>query len=292
MRGKLRNRSSLLLPKEHGAYAQLAFPLTTGLALTPPSPAALALGASAVCLFLANEPLSILLKTRGARLKEQQGARARVRAGILLGSGSAFGALGLAMGWPAVWPLVLVPALAGLLLVPMALTGRQKSLPGEFLVLTVFSTLVPPLAVASGADPIRPVLAAGVWWISFGLGTVEVHAVKARIRKTARSQWTRWASPLAAGATVAAAMWVALGQAGPLLRGAAQASSGFPGPFAGSVWASELPRLLPPAAAALLPPALAIFVLSLIRVHPRHLKRVGWTLVAVNFLTLILLLQG
>lgn len=288
----MRNRSSLLLPREHGAYAQLAFPLTTGLALTPPSGAALALGAAAVCLFLANEPLSILLGTRGARLREQQGARARVRAGILLGSGAAFGVMGVASGWPTVWPQILVPALAGLLLVPLALTGRQKSLPGEFLVLTAFSTLVLPLAAASGADPIRPVLAAGVWWISFGLGTLEVHAVKARIKRTARNRWTRWASPLAAGATVAAAMWVALGQAGPLLRGAARAASGFLGPFAGSVWASELPRLLPPAAAALLPPALAIFVLSLIRVHPRHLKRVGWTLVAVNFLTLILLLQG
>ena len=38
--------------------------------------------------------------------------------------------------------------------------------------------------------------------------------------------------------------------------------------------------------------ALAIFFLSLSRVHPRHLKRVGWTLVGANTLTLVLLLQG
>lgn len=286
------NRSSLLLPKEHGAYAQLAFPLATGLALAPPSPAALALGAAAVCLFLANEPLSILLGIRGARLKEQQGALARTRAGALLGLACVLGPLGLTMGWPAVWPQILIPALAAVLLVPLSLGGRQKSLPGEFLVLTTFSTLVLPLAAAAGANPIRGILAAGVWWLSFGLGTLEVHAIKARIKKTARRQWTRWASPLAAAAAVAGALWVALGQAGPFLRGVGQGTSGFMGSGTGLGWAAELPRFLPPAAAALLPPALAIFVLSLVRAHPRHLKRVGWTLVGANTLTFIFLLQG
>lgn len=51
------------------------------------------------------------------------------------------------------------------------------------------------------------------------------------------------------------------------------------------------PALAGPAA-ALLFPALATFVLSLIRVHPKQLKRVGWSLVAANSVALVLLLQG
>lgn len=265
-----------LLPREHGAYAQLAFPLLTGLAMAFPSLAAPALALAAVAFFLANEPVVILLGARGPRLKEQEGGRARRRAGLLLVLAVTSGALGLVMGWPAVWPEVLVPAASALLLVPLVLLGKQKTLSGEFLALTAFSTLVLPLAGLSGGDPLRAWLAAGVWWLSFALGTLEVHAIKARIKKRARRRWTVWVSPLAAVLAVGAALWAALGQAAPLLRTAAP----------------DLLRLLPPAAAALLPPALAILILSLARVHPKHLKRVGWTLVGANALTLLLLLQG
>ena len=255
-----------LLPKEHGAYAQLAFPLLTGLALAVPAPSTLALGGAAVAFFLANESAAILLGARGMRLKDQEGSRARVWGSILLGFGSILGAVGVVAGWPEIWPSVLLPAAAGILLVPMALTGRQKTLVGEFLVITAFATLVLPMAAASGVDPTRAALTAAVWWVSFGLGTLEVHALKARHKKTGRAGWTRWASPLASGAVLAGALFLALGH------------GGFP--------ASEGP------AAALIPPALAIFSLSLFRVHPKHLKRVGWSLVVANSLALFLLLQG
>lgn len=259
-------KKPLLLPKEHGAYAQLGFPLATGLALAGFSPAAMALGASAFFLFLANEPLAILLGVRGPRLRQKLEKPARVRGGVLVGAGFVLGAVGLFMGWPELWPEFLLPALAGLALIPAVLAGKQKSLSGEFLVLTAFSTLVLPMAAASGASPWRAAPAAAVWWMSFALATLEVHAIKARVKKTARSQWTRWASPMASALVVACALSVALGQWGP-------------------------PRWAGPSA-ALLPPALAVFALSLLTVHPRHLKRVGWTLVAANALTLVLLLQG
>ena len=64
------SKTPSLLPKEHGAYAELAFPLITGLALAVPSLSALALGGAAVLLFLLNEPVAILLGARGKRLKE------------------------------------------------------------------------------------------------------------------------------------------------------------------------------------------------------------------------------
>jgi hypothetical protein len=286
------NADPRLWPREHGAYAQLAFPLVTGLALAPPSAASLALGAAAVLLFLVNEPVAILLGVRGMRVQEQLGPLARRRAGRVLVAGGVLGGSGLVLGWPALWPEVMVPLLAGLLLVPLALAGRQKSLSGEMLVLTAFSTLVLPLAAASGADPLRALAAAGVWWLSFFLGTLEVHAIKARVKKSYRYGWTRWGSPLAAALAVAGALYTALGQVSPVLRSLGGAMADGSGPGADWGWILELNPYLAPGAAALLPPALAILILSLIRVHPRHLKRVGWTLVGANTLTLLLLLQG
>jgi hypothetical protein len=255
-----------LLPKEHGAYAELAFPLITGLALAAPSLPALSLGLAAVLLFLANEPLAVLLGARGKRLKDQLGERAKVRGSFLLGGATGLGMLGVWRGGAEIWPELAYPLAAGALLVPLVLLGKQKTIFGEFVVVTAFTTLLLPLAAASGADPQRALSATGVWWLSFGLGTLEVHAIKARLKKTAKGQWTRWGSPVAAGLVSMGAVLVALGQGG-------------------------VPELAGPAA-ALLTPAVAIFALSLIRVHPKHLKRVGWTLVGANTVALVLLLLG
>lgn len=41
-----------LLPREHGAYAELLFPLLTGLALGRPRPAAVGFALAAVLFFL------------------------------------------------------------------------------------------------------------------------------------------------------------------------------------------------------------------------------------------------
>ncbi len=255
-----------LLPREHGAYAQLAFPLLTGLALAVPTLATLALGAAAVAFFLANESAAILLGVRGKRLEEQEGPSARVQGSALLVSGALLGAGGVVGGWPQIWPGVLFPAMAGMLLVPLVLIGRQKTLVGEFLVITAFATLVLPMAAASGVDPTRAALTSAVWWVSFGLGTLEVHAIKARHKKNHGVRWAPWASPLTSGAVLAGAVFLALGQGG---------RQELAGP-----------------AAALIPPSLAIFTLSFVRVHPKHLKRVGWSLVVANTLALVLLLQG
>jgi len=256
-----------LLPKEHGAYAELAFPLITGLALAVPSLSALALGGAAVLLFLLNEPVAILLGARGKRLKDQLGERATQRASFLLGGATGLGLLGLWKGGTDIWPELAYPMAAGALLIPLLLRGTQKSIFGEFVVVTAFATLLLPLAAASGADPQRAALAAAVWWFSFVLGTLEVHAIKARLKEKAKNQWTRWGSPVASGLVATGAVLLALGQGG-------------------------LPELAGRPAAALLTPAVAIFALSLIRVHPKYLKRVGWTLVGANTVALVVLLQG
>jgi hypothetical protein len=236
------------------------------MALAKPTLPTLALAAAGVAFFLANESAVVLLGARGGRLKSQEGGRAKFWGSVLLGTGGILGVVGLATGWPSVWPTVLLPFTAGLLLIPMVLAGRHKTLLGELLVITAFTTLLLPMAGASGVDPVRAGLAAAVWWFSFSLGTLEVRALKARYKGKGPIGWTRWVPQLTGGLVLVGAAYLALGQGGN-------------------------PKLAGPAAALLLP-ALATTVLSFIKVHPKHLKRVGWTLVAVNTLALLLLLQG
>ena len=97
---------------------------------------------------------------------------------------------------------------------------------------------------------------------------------------------------MASALVVAGALWTALGQASPVLRSLGGSPADGTGSSTDWGWVLEVNPYLAPGAAALLPPALAIIILSLIRVHPRHLKRVGWTLVGADTLTLLLLLQG
>ena len=284
-----------LLPREHGAYAELAFPLITGWAMAIPSLSALALGASAVLFFLANESVAILLGVRGKRLHTQLGTPARARARTLMGLGAVLGLAGILGAGPSVWPEILLPAAPGALLIPTVLNGRQKTFPGEILVVTAFSTLVLPLAMASGADPDRAWAAACVWWVSFTLGTLEVHAIKASHKPTGRGDWTRWGSPLLSGAVVLAgfAVWL-----GPWAFSGVSGAGDLPVAAAGSdpAWfrgmAAALTRVLIHSVPALLPPSVAVFGLSLLRVHPKHLKRVGWSLVGANTLALVILLAG
>ena len=107
--------TATLLPREHGAYAQLAFPLVTGVALAVPSFSTVTLGLAGVAFFLANEPAAILLGSRGVRLKNQEGPRAKLRGEFLSAVGVILGVLGVGTGWPAVWPWILPPLSAGLL---------------------------------------------------------------------------------------------------------------------------------------------------------------------------------
>jgi hypothetical protein len=279
-----------LLPKEHGAYAELVFPLLTGLALATPSVPALALGSAVIAFFLANEPVAILQGTRGRRLKDQLGRRARKRGLFLIGAGLLFGAAGVLGAGSSVWPVILLPALTGILLIPLVSSRRHKSVVGELLVVTTFSTLILPLSAASGADLARAIPAAAMWWVSFALGTLEVHAIKARAKAARKNGWTRWGSPMASGLALALAVAVVWRGIDEIPQASAAAASGVPA--GGTPALRGISPHVAPAALGLMVPAAVTLVLALIRVHPRHLKEVGWTLVAANALALLILLTG
>src|SRR3990170_3079883 len=85
-----------LLPREHGAYAGIAFPLITALSLGAPTAVQLLWIAGCVAVFLAHEPLLIILGERGRRSHTALGARARKTAYGLA-------AFALATGGPGWW---------------------------------------------------------------------------------------------------------------------------------------------------------------------------------------------
>jgi hypothetical protein len=56
-----------MLPKEHGAYGQIAFPILTAFLVSGVSVAGLLIAAAVVAGFLAHEPAAILLSDTWSR---------------------------------------------------------------------------------------------------------------------------------------------------------------------------------------------------------------------------------
>lgn len=245
-------------PKEHGAYAQLAFPLLSALCLSRPTPSALALATAAVCGFLAHEPLLVRLGRRGTR-RAREDAHAASRRLVALTS---VGSLALGAGlWRAPATLLtacFLVALAVLVSACLVLSKREKSLGGELTVAATLSFASIPVAVAARVELPIAITLALAWWAAFALGTLTVHALLRRARAPST------ALPSAALGLAVATMLGALAIAG-----------------SGGVWAIGL---VPQA-------ALTIAVLAS-GATPRHLRRVGWSMVAAHITTLIALVIG
>jgi len=247
-----------LYPREHGAYAQLGFPLLGALVLGSPGAGSLLFAAAAILLFLANEPLVVLLGMRGQRLREELRIRARLALGLR-------GALGTAAGIAALWLaptdacwLVLVPVVLVMGLVPIVLSKALKSLPGEFVAAAAFASMHLPVAAAGGVAGTLLWSPPAMWFVVFAVATLCVHGIKSRI--TGRRAWTIPAAPWAARI----ALFLAL------------------------VLSAFVPHWRPAALAALLPLG-AVLLLARLAPSTRRLKQVGWSLVAANALALAVL---
>lgn len=252
-----------LLPREHGAYAQLAFPLTTGLALGRPGPAAILLVAAVIAAFLVHEPVLVVSGGRGTRLQQESGARASRRITTLGAAALIAGGVGLLLAPQAARVSTLVPAGLAVLLLPLIATHREKTVPGELLVAWTLSTTMIPVALATGAGLVEVVTASVVWGVASSLITITVRSVIARHKTRAAKTAMPMLAPGLCLLTVAAALVLAT--------------------------RSEVPTLV---ALAVVPTALVALGLGLVRVHPRHLKRVGWTFVGSSTAVLVLLLVG
>jgi YwiC-like protein len=251
----------LLFPREYGAYAELAFPLLTGLLAGGSSVAGAAFAVAATAGFLLREPLAVMGGARGVRIATSRRLLARRLAAALVGLGAAAAAVAMLTATPSARVASTVPAGIALAVAPALLRGRTKTLAREVLVAFAFATMVLPVGRAGSMSWPAAVGASATWAVSFVLATLAVHGIKARFKPERGRTWTLWAAP------IVAVMVGAIGLLGAVL------------------W--RLPAM---AAFAPVPPACVVVATSALRTHPRQLKRVGWALVAANMITLALLL--
>lgn len=252
-----------LWPREHGAYAQISFPLLTALALGGLGLAPLLLIIAAVSLFLAHEPFMVLIGGRGGRTLREGWSAARKRLAMLLGIAGTSGLIGLVAAPPVARIGALLPlGLAGLL-TPLIFSRKERTTVGELLVAGVLSTTLVPVALAAGVAVGPALIAAGVWAIAFALGTITVRSLIRRAKRDAAPLWSVVLAPALSAAVIAGALALAL--------------------------VGDFPVL---AALAVIPTAAVALVFGLAGVHPRNLRRMGWSLVASNVAVLAALVLG
>ncbi len=246
-----RPRLRSLLPKEHGAYAELAVPMLAALTMRAPATSALLLAGSAWAFFLAHEPALVLLGRRGDRARAEHGERAVSRL-IMLGlAGAALGSLGLVLAPPAVrWASLGVAALAIVFAALVAL-GDERSTGGEALAAITLAGAAFPVSLASGIDGGSAARAWLIWSLGFVAVVVPARSIGARRRASAPVGVRALPAGLTLG--IGIALW------GPVLRGL------------------EL--------VALVPLVIAGGWLGIAQPPPRRLRQVGWTIVAATLLT-------
>jgi hypothetical protein len=244
-----------LLPREHGAYAQLGFPLLSGLLLGSPGAAAWLFAATAAALFVANEPAALLTGVRGERQRGQLARAARGVLALCMAAAVAGGTLALWLAPVSARWLALVPAALAAGLLPFVLRRKLKTLAGEAIAAAAFAAMHLPVAAAGGVTGTLLWGPPLMWFASTVAATLCVHAIKSRA--TAAEPWVRpaasWTARLALVAALVAAAW--LDQA----RGVALAAC---------------------------IPLAAVLIVDRLALRPRRLKQVGWTIVATNALAL------
>lgn len=237
-----------LAPKEHGAYAQLGLPLATALVAGRPTVSALAITASAVALFVAHEPLLVVLGRRGARARATEGRRALrwLVALTVAASGLALAALSL----PAL--AVALPASLAIVVALIIARDLERRTWAETIVAWCLSSVSIPVAVASGWTLRNALGAAIAWAIGLSAATVAVRGILAARKHGAEPSRTTALVLLLPALAAALAMLGAI-PAWPVL--------------------SSLPVVAVASYIALRPP------------HPRSLHAVGWSLLTATVIS-------
>jgi len=252
-----------LLPREHGAYAGIAFPLITALSLGAPTAVQLFWLAGCVAVFLAHEPLLIILGERGRRSHTALGTRARKVAYGLAAFALATGGLGWWLASPAARAALFIPLALGGILLRLILTHRERSLPGELLACVTLSSVVIPIALAGGVSLQVAIIAGAIWCAVSALAVLIVRATIARAKQTTNHRRLSNATMACSAAALLMSFFLTRADVLPVL-----------------------------AAAAILPFVLLAVAFSIVHVHPRHLRTMGWSLVGSNVITLVALLVG
>jgi len=243
--GKRRRRS--LIPREHGAYGQLAFPLVAALGSGRPTVTAGLYAAAAVLAFLAHEPALILLGRRGPRVRNDHRGRAWLRLVVWAGGAAAAGVAAIARQ-PETLEAAAAPAAGAALLAVLVAIDVEKTTFGETVAATALAAASLPVARASGVPWPAALGGLAAWSLGFAAVIAPVRWVIARHK----SQPPPPARLTALGATLALAVL-------------------------GAQWRNE-------AWAGLLLAATG-WILAFAPPHPRELRRIGWALIGASVAT-------
>lgn len=252
-----------MIPREHGAYAELLFPMVSVFLGGSPTAATWLMAVAAGACFLANEPLLVLFGGRGSRARRERGARARR---TLL----AFGIVALAAGLLAVWQAppsarlaVALPSLMGAGVGWMAIRGRERSRFGETLAAATLSSIALPLGLTAGLSVGTALAVTLVWLVVALLATAAVQLTVYETRAKAAPKLGR-ARAMRAVLFVVGLIVVAVGLALPFVPG-------------GPGWV----------VAAAAPVALLVTGIAIAKPTARNLRPVGWSFVVANLCSLI-----
>jgi hypothetical protein len=252
-----------MIPREHGAYAELLFPIVTVFLGGSPTTSTWLLAVGAIACFLANEPLLVLVGQRGNRTKREESDRAK-RA-LLLFSLVAIGAgvAGLLLATTAVQYAVSVPLLLGVGVVMLAIQGLERSMLGEGLAAATLSSIAIPLGLSAGLGLRATLAVALIWLVTSLLGTAEVRLTIARTKAKTDEEFAR----------------VRFKRALLVLVCLAIIAVGVIAPYGSRVGLWIL--------AAAVPVALVVLAMAALRPTARRLRLMGWSLVAANLCSLI-----
>ena len=249
-----------MLPREHGAYGQLLFPLAAALTIGTLTATACALAVAGIALFVSHEPLLIVLGQRGVRAEREQTRRAWRWLGGSVLVAAASGVTGILAAPPPVRAAVLLPLLLALALAGLIAERREHTMAGEILSAVALSSLSLPVAMAAGATLQSAATCALVFSLGFALATVSVRSLVIG-RRDRPEPPVRWL------VTFLAAVSLAL------------------------VWGLERFEVVAPAAVwAIVPFCTAATTLAAIAPSPRRLRHIGWGLMLAGAASVAILI--
>jgi len=252
-----------MIPREHGAYAELLFPIVTVFLGGLPTTSTWLLAIGAIAAFLANEPLLILVGQRGSRMKREQDDRAKRALLIFTVFALGAGISGLALAPRVAQLAVVLPLLLGGTLIMLAIQGLERSMFGEALAAAALSSIAVPLGLSARLSLTAALAVALIWAATALLGTSVVRLTVARTKaKTPHELRT-----------------VGLKRAGLILVSLAVTAVGVAAPFGSRAGFWVL--------AAAVPVAVTVLVMAALQPTARRLRLLGWSLVAANLLSLI-----
>jgi hypothetical protein len=257
-----------MVPREHGAYAELLFPIVSVLLGGAPTTSTWLLAIAAIGAFLANEPLLVLFGQRGTRVQREESDRAKrvllMFSLVALGAGVA----GLLLASTQVQYAIMVPLLLGATLVLLAIEGLERSMLGEGLAAATLSSIAIPLGFSAGLGRTATLCVAVLWLTTSLLGTAVVRLTVARTKAKTQQERGRVAFERVVLILVCS-MTILVGVAG--LSGSRDGLS---------------------ILAAAMPVALVVLAVAALRPTTRRLRLMGWSLVAANLCSLIALVTA